>query len=333
MLDGKRELALGLADAGEHDLFRRNAGGARAQQLAFGDHVGAGAEPRQRRDHGLIGIGLHRVTDERVDVGEGFARRRDNAAPASRSHSNRTACRRRRRASPDRQLRRAARRRDKRSDAWRVFKASTGCQCETSAKRPAGLPIDDCVLAERPPQWRGMRPLLQQGSRKKRLSSRSAWRGVAVGSKPVFCAWSPRRCRRCGAGRRRRRPARGRMDAECRPAGAGWSGTPTRPPDLRQPRPHRRTDSAPRQRLPQTRSGDKSQPPNDPLYRPTIADHSAAARFWRNSLPWTYRAQDAHFFGIGSPDERYPGWAIKPHRPSRISLGSSGLRGFTFSGV
>ena len=30
LLDGKRELALGLADAGEHDLFRRDAGRPRA---------------------------------------------------------------------------------------------------------------------------------------------------------------------------------------------------------------------------------------------------------------------------------------------------------------
>ena len=60
-----------LADAGEHDLVRRDAGGAGAQQFAPGDHVGAGPEPRQRRDHGLIGIRLHRVANERIDVGEG----------------------------------------------------------------------------------------------------------------------------------------------------------------------------------------------------------------------------------------------------------------------
>ena len=70
-VDGERELARGLADAGEHDLLRRDAGGARAQQFAFGDHVGAGAEPGERRDHRLVGVGLERVADERVDVGEG----------------------------------------------------------------------------------------------------------------------------------------------------------------------------------------------------------------------------------------------------------------------
>ena len=58
LVDRERQLARGLADAGEHDLVRRDAGGARAPQLASGDHVGAGAEPRQRRDHRLVGIRL-----------------------------------------------------------------------------------------------------------------------------------------------------------------------------------------------------------------------------------------------------------------------------------
>ncbi len=71
LLDGERQFARGLADAGEHDLVRRHAGRARAQQFAFGDDVGAGAEPRQRRDHRLVGIRLHGVADQRVDIGEG----------------------------------------------------------------------------------------------------------------------------------------------------------------------------------------------------------------------------------------------------------------------
>ena len=57
----------------ENMIFsRRHAGAARAQKFALGDHVGAGAEPRQRRDHGLIGIRFHRIADQRVDVGEGL---------------------------------------------------------------------------------------------------------------------------------------------------------------------------------------------------------------------------------------------------------------------
>ena len=71
LLDGEREFARGLADAGEHDLAGRHAGTARAQQFALGDDVGAGAEFCQHRDHRLIGIRLHGVTDQRVDVGEG----------------------------------------------------------------------------------------------------------------------------------------------------------------------------------------------------------------------------------------------------------------------
>ena len=71
MVDGERKLARGLADPGEHDLLRRDPGGAGAQQFASGDHVGAGAEPAESRDHRLVGIGLERVADRRVDVGKG----------------------------------------------------------------------------------------------------------------------------------------------------------------------------------------------------------------------------------------------------------------------
>ena len=44
-VESEGELPRRLADAGEDDLFGRNAGGKRAPQLAFRDHVGAGAEP------------------------------------------------------------------------------------------------------------------------------------------------------------------------------------------------------------------------------------------------------------------------------------------------
>ena len=70
-VDRERKLARGLADAGEHDLVRRDAGGARALELAFRDDVGAGAELRQRAHHRLVGIRLHGVADERRHVGEG----------------------------------------------------------------------------------------------------------------------------------------------------------------------------------------------------------------------------------------------------------------------
>ena len=43
-----------------------------AAQFAFRDHVHAGAEARERAQHRLVGIGLHRVADERVLTGEGL---------------------------------------------------------------------------------------------------------------------------------------------------------------------------------------------------------------------------------------------------------------------
>ena len=70
-IDGERELGRRLADAGEHDLVRRDAGGARALELASRYHVGAGAEIGQRLDHRLVGVRLHGVADERLHVGEG----------------------------------------------------------------------------------------------------------------------------------------------------------------------------------------------------------------------------------------------------------------------
>ena len=70
-IDRGGEFGRRLADAGEHDLLRRNAGRERALQFAARNDVGAGAEPRERRDHRLVGIRLHGVADERRHVGEG----------------------------------------------------------------------------------------------------------------------------------------------------------------------------------------------------------------------------------------------------------------------
>ena len=75
---------------------------------------------RQRRDHRLVGIRLDRVADQRRHVGEGVRRTRGSAAPASRSNSNRTACRPPARGLRDSPPRRAARRRDRRSGASRA---------------------------------------------------------------------------------------------------------------------------------------------------------------------------------------------------------------------
>ena len=59
-----------LADAGEDDLVGRHAGGPGAAQLALGHHVHAGAEAGQGGDHGLVGVGLDGVADQRVEAGE-----------------------------------------------------------------------------------------------------------------------------------------------------------------------------------------------------------------------------------------------------------------------
>ena len=67
-----RQLGRRLADAGEHDLARRDAGGAGALELAGRNHVGAGTQAGERGDHRLIGIGLDRVADERGHVREGL---------------------------------------------------------------------------------------------------------------------------------------------------------------------------------------------------------------------------------------------------------------------
>ena len=116
-IDRERELGLGLADAGEHDLVARHAGQPRAHQFAARDHVGAGAELGERRDHRLVGIRLHGVADQRVDVGEGAGKhlvvpfqRRGGIAVERRRHASWPARR-------DEPPRRSGRRRDRQSGA------------------------------------------------------------------------------------------------------------------------------------------------------------------------------------------------------------------------
>ena len=61
-----------LPDAGKGDAVARHARLHRAEQFAARHHVHAGAQSGQRRQHGLVGIGLHRVADERRQRREGF---------------------------------------------------------------------------------------------------------------------------------------------------------------------------------------------------------------------------------------------------------------------
>ena len=72
--DRKLELGRGLADTGKQDLVRRNAGCERAMQFAAGHHVGAGAELGKRLQHRLVGVRLHRIADDRLDIGEGVGK-------------------------------------------------------------------------------------------------------------------------------------------------------------------------------------------------------------------------------------------------------------------
>ena len=69
----QRHLVAGLADAGKCDAFARHAGRQRAPQFAFGDDIHACAAAGERADHGLIGIGLHRVANSDVQTREGVA--------------------------------------------------------------------------------------------------------------------------------------------------------------------------------------------------------------------------------------------------------------------
>ncbi len=68
----KIHLARRLADAGKDYFFGRDAGCERPAQFTFRNHVRAGTELGQRAQHGLVGIRLRRVADQRVEFGEGF---------------------------------------------------------------------------------------------------------------------------------------------------------------------------------------------------------------------------------------------------------------------
>ncbi len=67
-----------LADAGEDDLVRRDAGGERAPQFALRDDVSAGSEPGQDTQYREVRVGLDGVADQR----SGRRKRRGKAAVA-----------------------------------------------------------------------------------------------------------------------------------------------------------------------------------------------------------------------------------------------------------
>ena len=63
--DGGVELLGGLADPGEDDPLRRDAGGEGAPQLALRDDVGAGAEQGEEPQDGQVRVCLDGIADER----------------------------------------------------------------------------------------------------------------------------------------------------------------------------------------------------------------------------------------------------------------------------
>ena len=65
-LERRRHLLLGLADPGEDDPLRGDAGGAGAAILAARDDVGTEPLACERRQHRGIGIGLDRIGDQRI---------------------------------------------------------------------------------------------------------------------------------------------------------------------------------------------------------------------------------------------------------------------------
>ena len=76
--------ACALADAGEHDLARIAAGGDDARELAAGDDVEAGAEPREHVEDREVRVRLHRVAHQVVASGERGRERAERASSAAR---------------------------------------------------------------------------------------------------------------------------------------------------------------------------------------------------------------------------------------------------------
>ena len=65
-LERKAHLVLGLADARKDDLVAGNARGTRSLIFAARDDVGAEARSGERRNDRAIGIGLDRISDQRI---------------------------------------------------------------------------------------------------------------------------------------------------------------------------------------------------------------------------------------------------------------------------
>ena len=108
-------ISASLLPTPEKSVLRRiAAGGEHARELAAGDDVEARAQAREQREHRQVGVGLHRIADQRVRGRAARARTRRRRTRSPRASRRSRACRsgaRCRRAAPPR---RAACRRDRR---------------------------------------------------------------------------------------------------------------------------------------------------------------------------------------------------------------------------
>ena len=104
------------------------------QQFALRDDVHPGARARERRQHRLVGIGLHRIADERGDSRRP-PRRRGNGVRSSRWSSNRRACRPRARCARGHVFGEQGAVTIGENGAWRALRAADRGRTTTWARR------------------------------------------------------------------------------------------------------------------------------------------------------------------------------------------------------
>src|SRR5256886_13252344 len=70
LFERKYQFRLRLANTGKGDFFRGDAGRKCASELAFGDDIHSGAEPRQGFENGLVGVGFNGIANEMRQAGK-----------------------------------------------------------------------------------------------------------------------------------------------------------------------------------------------------------------------------------------------------------------------
>ena len=131
---------------------------------------------REGPQHGLVGIRLHGVADQRRQSGERRAKTLVMARQRRASNSNRTACRPRGDRRAGRRLRRGARRRDSRNGAWRFglqnLSRMNGSRGGTILSRRTGYAVDGLPA----PIWRSVSPLVPDAARPAAVRARPCGR-------------------------------------------------------------------------------------------------------------------------------------------------------------